>query len=187
MRFAAVLAAQDGAPPPGIDPDAYRLALLEDVYEVIAALEYVRPAVAAPAPLLPLAEQVIWPGTPVLAADSLHEALLGLEKLGATEAVLVAPDVPDLPGLILGKLFRALGSRDVAAAPAQHGLAALAVKLPVPGWLPADVTFDTPLETLRQAGPIFKSPGWHRLRAPEDVALLDPGLEGWDNTRALLS
>jgi hypothetical protein len=31
-----------------------------------------------------------------------------------------------------------------------------------------------------------QGPGWHRLRTPDDLRLLDPGLEGWENTRALL-
>jgi hypothetical protein len=34
---------------------------------------------------------------------------------------------------------------------------------------------------------IATAPGWHRLRTPADLTRLDPGLEGWDNTRALLS
>ncbi|GAA3198811.1 hypothetical protein [Actinocorallia longicatena] len=189
MRFAAVLAAPHAAAPPGVDPEAYRDALFEDVYEVIHALDLVRPAVAAPAELADLAESVIWPGTPVVVAATPLDALRGLERLGATEAVVVAPDAPDLPGLILGKLFRALGSRDVAVSPAAGGgLVALAARLPLPSWLP-EIAFDDPeaLDVLRKAGPVFKSPGWHRLRTPGDVHLLDPGLEGWDNTRALLS
>ena len=41
----------------------------------------------------------------------------------------------------------------------------------------------------RAPGPrmVATGPGWHRLRKPQDVARLDPGLEGWDNTRALLT
>lgn len=193
MRYAAVLVGSSASPPPGVAADDYRLALLEDVYEVLAGLDLVQAAVAAPAELTELAESVTWPGTPILTATTPVEALHELAKIGATEAVVVAPDVPDLPGLIIGKLFRALGSRDVAVSPAaaDGGLVALAVRLPVPAWLGeiSEISLDDPdaLDLLRKAGPVFKSPGWHRLRTAGDVGLLDPGLEGWDNTRALLS
>jgi hypothetical protein len=160
--------------------------MLEDVYEVLADLDLVQAVIAAPESMKDLAEAVIWPGTPIVTAETPLEALRGLEKLGATEAAVVAHDAPDLPGLILGKLVRALGSRDVAVSPAQLGLTALAARLPLPPWLP-EITFDTPLSVLRKAGPVYKSPGWHRLRTAGDISLLDPGLEGWDNARALLS
>jgi hypothetical protein len=72
------------------------------------------------------------------------------------------------------------------------GVVAFAIRLPaVPaggGW--RDLTFDTAsLPALRQVLglPVAAAPAWHRLREPEDVARLDPGLEGWDLTRALLS
>jgi hypothetical protein len=46
-------------------------------------------------------------------------------------------------------------------------------------------------ERLSRAGAGAAAPavvsGWHRLRTPADVASLDPGLEGWETTRALLS
>jgi hypothetical protein len=31
------------------------------------------------------------------------------------------------------------------------------------------------------------TPDWHRLRRPEAVHRLDPGLEGWEQTRYLLT
>ena len=31
------------------------------------------------------------------------------------------------------------------------------------------------------------APDWHRLRTPADLRRLDPGLEGWEETRALLA
>ena len=46
------------------------------------------------------------------------------------------------------------------------------------------------LETLRRVAPprsLSVGPGWHRIRAAEDISRLDPGLEGWEATRALLS
>ncbi|WP_433181787.1 DUF2064 domain-containing protein [Actinoallomurus sp. CA-150999] len=191
-RFAAVLARTDAAAPPGADPDEYRLALLEDTYEVVAGLEFVTPVLALTAPD-PAAEAVTWPGTPVLRVAGLEDLLRALHDLGAEQAAIVAPDAPDLPALLLGKLFRALGSGQVAVCPAAGGgLVALAARLPAPPWLDG-VGLDTPdaPARLRAAagtqGAVRSAPGWHRLRTPADVSLLDPGLEGWDNTRALLA
>jgi hypothetical protein len=198
-RFVVVLAsAAPAQAPPGTDADRYRLALLEDVYEVAAGLALVTAALAAPSAFLAEAESITWPGTPVLEATTPLEALDALAPLGATEAVILAPDAPDLPALLIGKLFRALGSAPAGVCPddSGSGLVALAVQFPLPGWLStalAEITLDTPdaLARLRMAAPfpgqVQKAPSWHRLRTQADVSLLDPGLEGWDNTRALLS
>lgn len=191
-RYAAVLAGPGTAGPPGVDPEDFRLALLEDTYEVVAGLESVTPVLALTRPD-PAAEAVTWPGTPVLRVAGL-DALLGvLHDLGAEHAAVVAPDAPDLPALLLGKLFRALGRGQVAVSPAAGGgLVALAARLPAPPWL-AGVDLDTPNAPARlraaagAPGAVRSTPGWHRLRAPADVSFLDPGLEGWDNTRALLA
>lgn len=200
-RFAAVLsfpARNGGAPPAGVDPDEFRLALLEDAYEVVAGLELVTPALVLDPPHQPDAEAVTWPGTPIVREGTLAGAFAALHVLGAESAALVAPDAPDLPPLLLGKLFRALGSAPAAACQAEgagQGLVALAARLPLPGWLAAalhDVDLDTPgaLSRLRAAAPrpglVPQGPGWHRLRTPADLRFLDPGLEGWENTRALL-
>jgi hypothetical protein len=43
---------------------------------------------------------------------------------------------------------------------------------------------------LRGAAPrraLVVTPAWRRLRTPADLGGLDPGLEGWEATRALLS
>jgi hypothetical protein len=44
---------------------------------------------------------------------------------------------------------------------------------------------------LRKLAPALTdvAPGsaWHRLRGPDDLARLDPRLEGWEATRALLT
>ncbi|GAA3942922.1 hypothetical protein GCM10023085_25820 [Actinomadura viridis] len=198
--------------PPGVDPEDFRLALLEDTYEVAAGLELVTPALVLDPPEQPEAEAVTWPGTPLVrvgaggAAPGLAGAFAALHALNSEEAVLLAPDAPDLPPLLIGKLFRALGGAPAAACQAAatggttgrnaaNGLVALAARLPLPGWLSdalAGVDLDTPdaLGRLRAAAPrpglIPQGPGWHRLRAPADIHLLDPGLEGWENTRALL-
>ncbi|MEU0572030.1 hypothetical protein ABZ297_42435, partial [Nonomuraea sp. NPDC005983] len=56
----------------------------------------------------------------------------------------------------------------------------------------ADPDLDDPdlVATLRAQAPgrrmVATGPGWHRLRTPDDLGRLDPGLEGWESTRALL-
>jgi hypothetical protein len=144
-------------------------------------------------------EQLCWPGTAVTEAGAGEAALAGLRLAaaqGAHAAAVVAGDCPDLPGLLLGKVFRALGSAELAACPATDGgLVAVAVRLPVPAWWgDAAVDLDAALPqpaAILQAVPdgvlVAEAPGWHRLRGPADVHRLDPGLEGWASTRALLS
>ncbi len=82
----------------------------------------------------------------------------------------------------------------MAAGPAEGGgLVVLASRLPVPPWLAlSGVDLDTPdaVRRLRAAAPrrdLVVTPRWRRLRTPADIASLDPGLEGWEATRALLS
>jgi hypothetical protein len=209
-RFGAVLApgaaelsAGPGAAPPGIDQGEFRLAMLEDTYDMVAGLDLVSPALILNREEWPAAEAVTWPGTPVLRASDLGDTFARLQALGADQTVLVAADAPDLPPLLIGKLFRALGSSRSAGAhtavcPAEGGgLVAVAVPLPVPEWL-GDFDagfhlFDLPdaFARLRAAAPrpglVQAGPGWHRLRTAADLAFLDPGLEGWENTRALLA
>jgi glycosyltransferase A (GT-A) superfamily protein (DUF2064 family) len=190
-RFVAVLAGRAVATPPGADPAEFRLAMLEDTYEVVAGLELVTPVLALTEPDED-AEAITWPGTQVVLTTGLQALLDQLAALGAEQAAVVAHDAPDLPPLLLGKLFRALGSGEVAICPAKGGgLVALAARLPAPPWL-KEIDLDTPdaPSRLRAAaevpGAVRSGPGWHRLRAPEDLSRLDPGLEGWDNTRVLL-
>lgn len=182
--------------PPGRDPDAWRLALAEDTYEVLAALDRVDVAVAVAGGDEAAVAQVAgltWPGTPAYAVDAGRPVLDAVEKAGPAAAVVaVSHDVPDLPGLLIGKLFRALGSADVAVCPAEDGsLAAVGVRLPVAEWVAGVAPgFDTPLATLEELKPrrhaVAIGPGWHRLRSGADLARLDPGLEGWDATRSIL-
>jgi glycosyltransferase A (GT-A) superfamily protein (DUF2064 family) len=190
-RFVAVLAGRAVATPPGADPAEFRLAMLEDTYEVVAGLELVTPVLALTEPDED-AEAITWPGTQVVLTTGLQALLDQLADLGAEQAAVVAHDAPDLPPLLLGKLFRALGSGEVAICPAKGGgLVALAARLPAPPWL-KEIDLDTTdaPSRLRAAaevpGAVRSGPGWHRLRAPEDLSRLDPGLEGWDNTRVLL-
>jgi hypothetical protein len=192
-----VVPAETAWAPPGRDPSVWRLALAEDTYEVLASLDRVEVAVAVAGggeAELKEVKALTWPGTPVYAADEARPVLSAIEQAGPASAVVaVSHDVPDLPGLLIGKLFRALGSADIAVCPSEDGsLAAIGVRLPVAEWV-LDVRpgFDTGLAELEEAKPrrhaVGIGPGWHRLRGPADLARLDPGLEGWDVTRSLLS
>lgn len=236
--------------PPGRSPEAWRLALAEDTYEVLAALDRVEVAVAVlngTEASLQEATTLTWPGTHVYTAPTLHQALTQAATLapaatptssaGASVAVpgtasasapasaptsaadspsstavsttagagvssgtgrvaavvAVAYDAPDLPGLLIGKLFRALSTADIAVCPAEDGSqVALGVNLPIANWLTdsLDLSLDLTLAELDQAKPrrhaVAVGPGWHRLRSPADLARLDPGLEGWDATRSIL-
>lgn len=189
-RVAAVLvaAAMADAAPPGVDPAEFLLAMAEDTYEMVAGLELVRPVILSAG--VPGLEEIAWPGTPVISIGSPAEAFAALPY--GTEAVVISGDAPDLPPLLVGKLFRELGRARLAVCPAEGGgAAAVAARLPLPEW--AGVDFDEPdlVVRLRRRAPgprmVATGPGWHRLRRPADIARLDPGLEGWDSTRALLS
>ncbi|MDP9395832.1 MAG: hypothetical protein M3Q27_16895 [Actinomycetota bacterium] len=216
---AAVVLARPAVPPwspGGTDPAEWAAALLEDTYEVCAGLDGVRTALAvAPGAPSDVVERVTWPGTLVVEARGTGEALDAMWDVGVDEAVVVAPDAPDLPQLLLGKLLRGLGSADVAVCPAAGGgLVGLGARLPCAPWLrglvgppmpsaeaealscpdpDAPDLLDRPeaLARLRNAAPTRRAlsvgPGWHRVRTPADLARLDPGLEGWEATRALTS
>ncbi|MFF1822378.1 hypothetical protein ACFVWG_34070 [Kribbella sp. NPDC058245] len=182
--------------PPGRTPTAWHHALAEDTYELLADLAQVDVAVAvvgADDSSLATIRDLTWPGTPVYAVSGASPVLSAIELAGPAAAVVaVSYDVPDLPGLLIGKLFRALGSADIAVTPATDGsLAAIGVNLPIASWVQdAAPTFDTTLAELEAVKPrrhaVAVGPGWHRLRSSADLAQLDPGLEGWDATRSLL-
>ncbi|GAA0621331.1 hypothetical protein HPO96_24255 [Kribbella sandramycini] len=183
--------------PPGRTPAAWHQALAEDTYELLAALDRVDVAVAVAtdagdAEVEPI-KALTWPGTPVFAVSPSAPVLEAVAGVGAAAAVVaVSHDVPDLPGLLIGKLFRALGSADIAVTPATDGsVAAIGVNLPVASWVTEVApTFDTTLAELEAHKPrrhaVAIGPGWHRLRSAADLAQLDPGLEGWEATRSQL-
>jgi hypothetical protein len=198
-RAAALLLAGPPAAracPPGISPAEFARALAEDVADLLADLPGLDPVVAAAPERVADAEDVVWPGTPVLETRPGRPAdvLAALAACGYEEAAVFVPDAPDLPGLLVAKPFSALSTAPVAAAPADGGgLVALAARLPLPSWLPVDVDLDEPyaVERLKAAAPhpgdLVLTPSWRRLRRPEDLAGLDPNLEGWEATRALLA
>jgi glycosyltransferase A (GT-A) superfamily protein (DUF2064 family) len=204
-RMVAVLArpAHELAPhtrlaPPGVDDAAFALAMTEDVVDMVAGMEEVEAALAL-APNFDAARQTTWPGMPVCelsAGFTLVDVLDALAVLGADEGTVVSNDAPDLPPLLLGKLHSSLTAAEVACCPADGGgLVALAARLPVAEWLreadfPVNLDSEEILSALRRVAPrrsLQIGAGWHRIRRPEDVVRLDPGLEGWDATRALLS
>jgi glycosyltransferase A (GT-A) superfamily protein (DUF2064 family) len=113
---------------------------------------------------------------------------------GFDQAAIVTADAPDLPGMLIAKLLRPLTTRPVAAAPAageDHGLIGLASRLPAPAWLPAIDLGTATVAEIRACAPavtdVIGTPGWHRLRHAAALSRLDPALEGWDATRAMLS
>lgn len=163
--------------------------------DLIATLSEVEPAIAATAEQRALADAVVWPGMPIydLPARTVGAALAAAAADGYDQAAVIVADAPDLPGLILGKLLRPLTSRSVAVAPAAPGpgLFGVAARLPAPDWL-SEIDLDTAdADALRAAAPdpaqVAVTPGWRRLRSPAELATLDPAVEGWDTTRALLS
>ncbi|WP_433434104.1 DUF2064 domain-containing protein [Nonomuraea sp. CA-141351] len=189
-RIAAVLVRQRmaQAAPPGVDAGEFLEAVAEDTYEMVAGLELVTPVLITSVPEL---EEIVWPGTEVIMIKDDEPLKLILQRLNADQAVVIGADAPDLPPLLVGKLFRELGRAEITICPAENGGAvAMACALPAPAWADPDLDDADIVATLRAQAPgprkVATTPGWHRLRTREDVERLDPGLEGWDNTRALV-
>jgi hypothetical protein len=177
-------------------PDSLAVAMLEDVVDLVAEMRQVDGALVATAAGESAARAVGWPNMALLVVDAADVAsgLDALAGIGADEGALVCADAPDLPALLVGKLFSALTTVEVAVCPGERGeLVSLASRLPVPEWLAAlGLTLDATdaLDRLRAAAPrrgVQIGSGWHRVRTPDDVARLDPGLEGWEATRAWLA
>ena len=192
-RVAVVLARYDAssAAPDGIDPAAFAAACLLDSYEVVADLIGVTSGIAGP----PSVAEMLWPGALHLATDTTVPVMAQQLSETADELVLLPADLPDLPGLVLAKLFKVLHRTDIAIAPERsgNGCAAIGVSLPLANWIPEDA-FDldnNPFVRLSAIAPRRSrwalAPAWHRLRTPTDLSRLDPGLEGWEETRILLA
>jgi Guanylyl transferase CofC like len=191
-RLAVILARHHAAPgsPPGIDPAAFAAACLADSYEVVAGLTDVQSGIAGPAS----ARELLWP-TDRLWPSDIAVFDLAAEVSGEIDELVVVPaDVPDLPALVLAKIFRALQRADIVIAPerAGSGCVAIGVSVPIAAWIPRQLDLDSnPITQLQAAAPrrnrCAVAPQWHRLRSPIAVERLDPGLEGWEETRALLS
>jgi hypothetical protein len=221
-RAAALLlrgAPAAGGCPPGVAADAFARALAEDVADLITELPGLDAVVGFTPEHEAVATAVTWPGTtliPLPAGSGALPLLAALHELGYHEAAVISPDVPDLPGLLIAKVFSGLAGALVGVVPAlpagrldlpalarvavgatgppTDGLAVLGSRLPAPAWLGPEVAdLDAPdaVDRLRSAAPrrrdLVVAPAWRRLRSPADITGLDPGLEGWEATRALLS
>ncbi|MGC4852418.1 hypothetical protein ACLQ24_03250 [Micromonospora sp. DT4] len=180
--------------PPGIDREQWRAALAEDVIDLVATLNEVDVAVAVTPADRPLADALVWPGTAVHEVPEPTPNAVFARLDGHDQAAVLAGDVPDLPALTVGKLLRPLTTRSVAVAPVDGGgpgLLGVAVRLPVPEWLPPlDLDTATPADArvgAPQPGDVAVTTGWRRQRGPTDLAALDPAFEGWEATRSLLS
>ncbi|MFB9235302.1 hypothetical protein ACFFWC_07085 [Plantactinospora siamensis] len=191
--------------PPGTGAARWRRALAEDTVDLLATMAQADPAIAVVPADRPLAAEIGWPGMPVyvLSARSVREVAGVAARDGYEQLAVIQADAPDLPGLVLAKLLRPLTTRPVAVAPAgpaaesaapggaPAGLLGVAVRLPVPDWLPDTDLDDADPARIRAAAPrpgqVVVTPGWRRLRGPDDLGSLDPRVEGWDNTRALLT
>jgi 2-phospho-L-lactate guanylyltransferase (CobY/MobA/RfbA family) len=191
IRVVAVLARRRPELPAGLVD-----AMLEDVVEVVTDTELVDAAVAVPAGY----DVADMPGIDVVgvsADPTIAEVLQAVETPRATQVAVVVGDVPDLPVLLIGKMFSAMaGPRGaaVAACPAEGGgLVAVAAMVPLSGWLRrASLRFDddNAMDRLMAAAPLIElsvGPGWHRIRTEADLEHLDPGLEGWNATRTYLN
>lgn len=187
------------AAPQGVAEADFAGAMLTDVAEALHDLSGVDSLVVCDPEQESAVRALVWADVPVIAGQpaDLRAAVQAAAARGYTEAVIVAADAPDLPQMIIAKMFQALGSSAVAVAPAHGGgTVAFGAALPAPAWLAdwlgqADLDAQSLADAVRAAAPraghIRVTPGWHRMREPADLQRLDHGLEGWDSTRALLA
>jgi Guanylyl transferase CofC like len=193
-RLAIVLARYDAAAgaPPGIDSAAFAKACLTDCYELVADLVGVRSGIAGEDRAI---EELLWPGALRFDASLSIHALASLVTGQFDELIVLPADVPDLPGLVVAKIFKALQRADVCIAPERgsgSGLVALGIRIPWPQWMSVELDLDSdPRSELSAIAPkrsrLAVGPDWHRMRTTAAIQRLDPGLEGWETTRALLS
>jgi len=193
-RVVAALLVPVAWSPPGVELAEWRTALAEDVVDLLARLAQAEPAIATTPDDRRLAEEIAWPGMRIyeVATPTYLPVLTAAAADGFDQAAVIAADAPDVPGMILGKLLAPLESKPVAVAPGGPGggLLGLAAVLPAPEWL-VDHDLDTASaqlvrRTAGQPGDVTSTPPWRRLRGPAELSSLDPALEGWENTRALL-
>jgi hypothetical protein len=179
--------------PPGIDRQAWRAAMAEDVVDLLARLAQAEPAIAATPADRSLADAIAWPEMRIyqVPAPTVRPVFEAAAEDGFDQAAVIAADAPDVPGMVLGKLLRPLESKAVAvAAGGTSGLLGVATSLPAPDWLVDHDLDSASAMALRKTAPhpgdVSSTPEWRRLRGPAELASLDPALEGWENTRALL-
>ena len=180
--------------PPGVALGNWRAALAEDVVDLLARLSAAAPAIACVPADRELAEEIAWPGMRVFEVPSatIRPVFAAAAAAGFDQAAIVAADAPDVPGMVLGKLLQPLDAKALAVAPGGPGGGALGVaaRLPLASWV-VDVGLDeATAQVLRrgapQPGEVTTTAAWRRLRGAQELSSLDMGLEGWDNTRAIL-
>jgi hypothetical protein len=191
-RIAVAVFVEPDWTPDGISPLEWRLALAEDVLDVLGTLAEVDAGAAALDGAL--LRDVGWPGlrhyTP--AALDIRTVVEAVAADGYDQVALITADAPDLPGLHIAKLLRPLTSHPVAVAGAgDAGLLGLATVLPAPDWLPRATLDELTPQQLRRHAPraadVASGAPWRRMRGEGDLARLDPRLRGFDSTRTLLN
>lgn len=189
-RLVVVLARHRAVSPAGPDPARFAWAALADSYEVAAELVDVDATIAGPA----AAAELLYPGARLLPGEADLTRLCAIAgEAGYDQLVFLPGDAPDLPGLVVAKMFKALFRAAVCVSPERGGSGCLGLgaMLPLAPWvtLPADLDTD-PRRALQSAAPrrsqVATTPDWHRLSTPEATARLDPALEGWEETRLVL-
>jgi hypothetical protein len=193
-RLALVVARHDASSgtPPGIDPAAFSAACLADSYEVLADLVGVTSGIVGDGPEV---ADLLWPGALRFARTLSLRDVVGQVEGIFQELILVPADVPDLPGLVIAKVFKALQRADVCVSGERGdggGCAVIGVRVPWPSWISVELDLDhDPVKTLSTLAPrhgrLAVGPDWHRMRTPAAISRLDPGLEGWEMTRSLLA
>jgi hypothetical protein len=193
QRVVAVLLVPVTWSPPGVALDDWRAALAEDVVDLLARLAQAEAAVAYAPADHELAKQIAWPGMRIweVPAATIRPVFEAAAAAGFDQAAIVAGDAPDVPGMILGKLLQPLDAKAIAIAPGGAvGAFGVAARLPIAGWVPDLGLDETTAQQLRRDAPqpseVTTTAAWRRLRGATELASLDVGLEGWDNTRALL-
>ncbi len=179
--------------PPGVDPARWRRAMAEDVADLLNAMAQAQPGLAVVPADRPLADAVRWPTTRLyeLAEVRVPALFAALAADGYQQAALICADAPDVPGMVLAGLLRPLSGRPMALAVTAAGTVfGLAARLPLADWVPDVRLADLDPAMLAEAAPapglVASVAGWHRLTGPAELARLDPALEGWEATRALL-
>jgi hypothetical protein len=166
---------------PGVPVDRWRAAMAEDLLDGLNGLTQADAALGYASVDVALADAVSWPSTIRFGtrSGSVAELLAAAGLAGYQQAAVLAPDIPDLPGLLVGKLLRPLTTRACAVAPdlTGPGAAGLAARLPAADWLDGiDLDTVTAAALRRAGGPppaIATTPGWRRITGADGLETLD--------------
>ena len=106
-----------GGAPPGIDPAAFATACLADTYVAQSGLTEVESGIAGPATI----SDLLWPEYYLWPVDITVPNLAAAVSGEIDELVVVPADTPDLPAMVLAKVFKALQRADIVIAPEHAG------------------------------------------------------------------